>query len=240
MKPFLFAVLAFALGASLAGCARQGQYTASTASTGQVVPPKTEISLPVEKPTIISAEEWGSSPDVMPPSKLHEPSRLTVHHAGEIWRPGRGSVARLTALQTWGKRERNWPDLPYHFLIAPDGRIYEGRDIRYEPETNTNYDTSGHIGVQLWGNFEEQRVSEEQLDSAVRLLAWLSEQYAIEPLTIVGHKDVAATLCPGRDLYRYISEGHIARWVTELREGRPAQIRLLPPADGGPTEMIKP
>jgi hypothetical protein len=46
-------------------------------------------------------------------------------------------------MQGWGQREKKWPIVPYHFLIAPDGRIFEGRPIAYEPDSNTKYPLRG-------------------------------------------------------------------------------------------------
>src|SRR4051812_48233493 len=136
-------------------------------------------------------------------------------------------------MQSWGKRRpevekppRNtyWPDLPYHFLIAPDGRIFAGRPVEYEPETNTTYKTSGHIGVELMGNFEEQRPSREQLESLVRLTAWLAQEYKIEMKNIGGHKDRAETQCPGKDLYRYFQDGQLRGWIRGVMEGREVKV----------------
>src|SRR5207249_10377189 len=56
-------------------------------------------------------------------------------------------------------RNTYWPDLPYHFLIAPDGRIFEGRPVEYEPESNTDYSLAGNVGVELMGDFNRQRPS---------------------------------------------------------------------------------
>ena len=192
----------------------------------------------VPKPTIVSASEWGSEPDPIPEERRHTPRYLTIHHSGVLWNEDDEPLARLRGLQSWGRSHRGWPDLPYHYLIAPDGRIFEGRSVEYEPETNTDYDTMGHIGVQAWGSFGAQRVSIEQIESLVALLAWLAEEHEIDPRTIQGHKDVAQTACPGDDLYRYIADGTISGWVRETIRGQDPEIRLKPPLPDGPTEMI--
>jgi hypothetical protein len=194
----------------------------------------------VPEPPIITAAEWGSQPQPISPERHQTPQRITIHHAGVLWNAGDDPLVKIRGLQTWGQRDKNWPDLPYHFLIAPDGRIFEGRPVNYEPESNTNYPLQGHVGIQLWGNFEEQRVSLAQLRSTVRLVAWLCQRYGIDPATIAGHEDVAVgqTDCPGRDFYRYIHDGLIRRWVEETLRGETPQIAELPPLPEGPTEFI--
>ncbi len=143
-------------------------------------------------------------------------------------------------MQGWGQREKKWPDLAYHFLIAPDGKIYEGRALEYEPESNTDYELAGHINVELMGNFEEQRMSPEQLDSLVKVCAWLSQELDIRPTRIGGHNDRAPgqTSCPGKDLNRYIEDGAILTWVRAMREGKTPKIVYRKPLDGGPTKVI--
>ena len=152
----------------------------------------------VKAPAIVAASEWGSKPQEIPAERRHVPKYITIHHAGVLWKAGDEPVKSLRGLQAYGQKEKKWPDLPYHFLIAPDGRIFAGRPVEYEPETNTTYKTRGHIGVELMGNFEEQRPSREQLESVVRLTAWLAQEYKIDLKDVGGHKDRAETQCPGR------------------------------------------
>ncbi|TWU29836.1 peptidoglycan recognition protein family protein [Bythopirellula polymerisocia] len=202
-------------------------------------------------PNFVSAQEWGSQPDPIPEARKHQPKYVTLHHAGVLWTVDRDPVEFIRNMQLWGKRRpeieqppRNtyWPDLPYHFLIAPDGRIFEGRSLDYEPESNTNYELAGHLGVELMGNFEEQRPSLEQVESAVRLVAWLVAKYDLHLEAISTHSLVAKgqTSCPGRDFSRYFegSPWQFKSWVTQVLLGKDPQIDLGQPLENGPTELI--
>src|SRR5213075_877704 len=91
----------------------------------------------LQKPPTVTREQWGSQPQPIPDSRRHTPQFITIHHAGVPWKPGRDPADFVRNMQTWGQREKHWPDLPYHFMIAPDGRIFEARPIQYEPESNT-------------------------------------------------------------------------------------------------------
>ena len=197
---------------------------------------------PVEKPPIVSREEWGSKPQPIPDDRKHTPTYLTIHHAGVVWAGKSTPEQFLRNMQGWGQREKKWPDLAYHFLIAPDGKVYEGRDLAYEPETNTKYEISGHVNVELMGNFEEQRMSPAQLESLVKVCAWLGQELNIDPSQIGGHNDRAPgqTSCPGKDLYRYIEDGSIAKWVGELREGKTPAIEYKEPLENGPVGLVQP
>jgi hypothetical protein len=207
---------------------------------------------PARPAKFVSREAWGSKPDPIPADRRHEPRWITIHHAGVLWTNSQKPVDFIRNMQAWGKRRpeveqppRNtfWPDLPYHFLIAPDGTIFEGRPLQYEPESNTKYPLAGNVGVELMGNFEEQRPSREQLASLVELSAWLLSELHLGAGAVRTHRDVAPgqTTCPGRDLYRYFEDGQFRRWVADASAGRTLKIDPGEPLAGdppGPTESI--
>lgn len=205
----------------------------------QAVEPTGQLQT-VDRPETVTAEEWGSTPQPIPEERRHVPEFVTIHHAGVLWNAGSDGAAKVRGLQGFGQREKDWPDLPYHYLITPDGTIYEGRPTEYEPETNTSYDVTGHLGIQLYGNFEEQRVSPAQMDSLVRLTAWLLQDFDLESDVIGGHDDRpgAETVCPGRDLVRYLHDGSFVSWVESVQAGEAVDIDLGAPLEDGPTEMI--
>jgi hypothetical protein len=190
------------------------------------------------RPAIVPASEWGSKPQPIPDARKQTPKSITIHHAGVLWKAGDDAVKSLQSLQAWGQKEKKWPDLPYHFLIAPDGRIFAGRPVDYEPETNTSYKTAGHIGVELYGNFEVQRPSKEQLVALVKLVAWLAQEHQIALDQIGGHKDRAETDCPGKDLYRYFQDGQLKAWIKTAIEGGEPTIEPGPALKDGPVEPI--
>src|SRR5262249_21293452 len=155
------------------------------------------------------------------------PKWITIHHAGVLWTNNRDAARFVRDMQSWGKRRpglekppRNtyWPDLPYHFLIAPDGRIFEGRPVEYEPESNTKYPLAGNIGVEMMGDFNRQRPSKAQLESCARLTAWLMQEHKIDANHVRTHRDAAPgqTNCPGRDFLRYIDDGTLRKWTQTL------------------------
>jgi hypothetical protein len=194
----------------------------------------------VTKPEIVTAQQWGSKPQPIPDSRLQTPKWITIHHAGVEWKGATPPDAFVRNMQAWGQKEKHWPDLPYHFLIAPDGRIFQGRPIRYEPESNTKYDLNGNVGVELMGNFEIQRPSPQQLRSCVQLVAWLCHDLNIDVAHVRGHKDAAPnqTSCPGKDFYRYLQDGEFKRSVTRALHGQRPDVHPGNPLPGGPTTQI--
>lgn len=147
--------------------------------------------------------------------KSQVPVKITIHHEGEIFNPQKESAAvHIKKVQTWGMSEaRNWSDIPYHFIIDFDGNIFEGRNVFTAGETATEYDPEGHLLITCLGNFEEQEVTEKQLNALIELTAYCCNKYQISPTTIKAHKDFAKTLCPGKDLYRYLEFGYLQKEV---------------------------
>jgi hypothetical protein len=205
-------------------------------ASGQTTKPATRV----EKPPVVTPTEWGSEPQPIADSRRHTPGYITIHHAGVVQKSTTDPAKFVKNMQIWGQREKKWPDLAYHFLIAPDGRIFEGRDLAYEGETNTKYPLQDQVQVELMGDFTKQRVTPKQLDSLVKLTAWLCAEYEINPLLMGGHNDRAPrqTSCPGTDLYRYIEDGQVTKWVAAILAGKPVEVKERAALPDGPTIYV--
>jgi hypothetical protein len=145
----------------------------------------------------------------------HRITHVTLHHTGsaEPLRPADDPAEKLRGLQTWGARDRNWWDVPYHYLLDLRGRVYEGRDWRYMGETNTTYDPGGHFLISVVGNYERQEPTPAQLDAIADMMAWALRKFDLPLDRIGGHYDYAETGCPGRHLRKYLEDGTLRRMV---------------------------
>jgi hypothetical protein len=158
-------------------------------------------------PEIVTVDAWGGTAATAP-APMQRIRKITLHHQGETWKEGADVAAYLRRLQQWSRLTKRWADIPYHYVIAPDGRIYAARPLDQAGDTNTEYDPSGHALVMLVGNFEEQQPAAAQLDAAVALTAWLAREHRLGLEDIASHRDYSAqTLCPGRNLYAYLASG---------------------------------
>jgi hypothetical protein len=167
----------------------------------------------IDEIKIISVEEWGGAP-FEGEFKTHEIIWVTLHHSGEEFTREKDPRETLRKLQNWSRSDRNWIDIPYHYLIDLDGNIYQGRDIRYPGDTNTNYDPTGHGLICLLGNYEIAEPNEQQLEAIVAMMASLCNEYNIDPATIRSHRDyVDYTVCPGENLYSYLSSGYFTEKI---------------------------
>lgn len=145
----------------------------------------------------------------------HRITHVTLHHTGDSRPLAREDdpVTRLRGLQSWGATDRNWWDVPYHYLLDLDGRIFEGRDWRYMGETNTTYDPGGHFLISIIGNYSRQEATPAQLESIADLMAWALKEFDLPLDRIGGHYNYASTDCPGTHLRKYLEDGTLKRMV---------------------------
>lgn len=166
---------------------------------------------------------WGADPPTGPFLR-HTIERLTVHHSGVEFRDNRRAPATVRAIQA-DHQSRGWPDIAYHLVVDRHGHVYRGRPFSAVPSTATTYDPTGHLTVMCLGNFEVQGIPSAQLTAVVNVLAWAAERFGVAASTIRGHRDLAATACPGDRLYRYVADGTLRR-RTGARRGDVA-LRMM-------------
>lgn len=164
-------------------------------------------------PPMVEVAAWGGT-TTAPPAQAQRITRITLHHQGENFAPNSDVAAYLRRLQLWSRLTKRWADIPYHYVIAPDGRIYTARPLSIPGDTNTEYQPQGHALVMLMGNLEETQPAPAQLESAVALVAALAARHGLGVDAIASHKDFSTqTLCPGKHLYRHLESGWFQRQV---------------------------
>ena len=165
-------------------------------------------------PAIVPVADWGGTPADAGRARRHDITHITLHHQGEPFKPGTDVRQYLRNLQTWSRNTKGWLDIPYHYVIDLEGKIYAARDIAFAGDTNTEYDPKGHALIEVVGNFEEVEPNEAQLDAVVRLMAMLSAKYGVPVEHIASHRDHSdKTVCPGANLYRYVQSGYFREQV---------------------------
>jgi hypothetical protein len=175
-----------------------------------------EIATVSSLPPLVAASEIAGGADL----RLRIPHRIThvtLHHTGspEALRRDEDPAAKLRGLQSWGAAERNWWDVPYHYLLDLDGRVFEGRDWHFQGETNTTYDPGGHFLISMIGNYDKQEPSVQQLEAIADLMAWAVKRFEVPLDRIGGHYNYADSGCPGKYLRRYLEDGTFRRMVQD-------------------------
>ena len=123
--------------------------------------------------------------------------QIVIHHTGNPMDDDL-SAAEIDA----SHKAQGWTCIVYHYVVRKDGTVEQGR-----PHWMVGAHAYGHnshtIGIHVCGNFEIGEPTDEQIESLAMLLANLCADYSlpIDRYTIVGHRELMPTACPGRNLY---------------------------------------
>lgn len=175
----------------------------------------TVSSLPVARAAFMNVGEAGDRIRVP-----HRIRNITLHHTGsnEPITKDMDSKQILRNLYNWGAEDRNWWDVPYHYLIDPDGNIYEGRDERFAGDTNTTYDPRGHLLISVMGNYSLQEPTKEQIEAISNLMVYGLEKYGLTLEKLGTHSHHADTSCPGTKLQQIFDDGTLLELVRKKAE----------------------
>ncbi len=216
-----------ALGVAAVGLAGCG---ASEVDAGNQLPAPSE---PTRQPSAIQVADelqihprdaWGADLPPKGPMGAEDVRFLLVHHTAS---PNNAPDPRAVVRQTYAYQtgpNKGWPDICYHFMIGPDGSIWEARAGSLAGPVVADA-TGGNQGfaqlVCLIGNFVGEAPTLAAQESLMRMLIFLADRYQIDtdpnatvsfisrgsnrypagaPIvtsTISGHRDTSATACPG-------------------------------------------
>jgi hypothetical protein len=209
---------------TLAGCQRTQRWTPLSEAELNGPPhvqlpparriPRPQPALEMVGPSgVIPRREWTSAP---PNLALINPmngiNRITVHHDGmdPVTLRGRSDVtARLELIRRAHvsphptQDNKPWADIGYHYIIDPQGRIWEGRPIQYQGAHVRN-SNEHNLGVMVLGNFDEQRPTPEALTSLDGFVADRMRAYRVPVSRVYTHQEINPTACPGRNLQSYM------------------------------------
>lgn len=164
----------------------------------------------LEKINILPRSQWTNegpvSFDIYPMTNIH---RITIHHTAmpddEIQHKG-STILKLQKILYLHKHQNNWADIGYHYIIDQSGRIWEGRNIKYQGAHAQGKNNIGNIGVVLIGNFEIYRPTAEQKKSLFEFVDYLQKKYNIKNNNIFPHEHFTGTKCPGKNMMSYVEQ----------------------------------
>lgn len=177
-----------------------------------------------------------------------------VHHtAGSGASSPEGSASVVRGIQAMHMLTNGWCDIGYNVIVDQFGQVFEGRvgglDKNVIGAHAGGFNTSS-FGISMIGNYVSARPPQAQLQSVARVLAWrlglggvpavgsttsTSAGNDIHPFgetitipTILGHRDVGATDCPGNGgatSYPYL---RFLTWLLQHGAGPASTIEWTP------------
>jgi len=160
-----------------------------------------------DKPKIISRKAWGAKAPITTGGRKWDKvngnlsvyyNQITIHHSGNG-----ANFMNIKDLQDKEQADK-YADIPYHFAIDKDGKIYEGRPINIKGSHVDNGNT-GNIGIVLMADLDTkdaglslvERYAEEfmgdgeatdpMIESLFQLSRYLKSEYGIKSFCPLGH-----------------------------------------------------
>jgi hypothetical protein len=211
---------------------------------------------------IVSRAQWGSNESWTGSTRSVKDVHMgVVHHTAHAsgWAANNYSRADAPGLvrsfQRYHTQSLGWSDIGYNALVDRFGTIYEGRKGGF---TNgvvgahaAGWNT-GSFGVAVIGNFVDTQASPEAIKALTDVISTKAAIHGIDTTgwtnkvgnnswkpTIIGHRDVGQTSCPGRimSLLPKIREDARANSVRfpDVPSNSPHRTSILTLADAGVT-----
>ncbi len=181
------------------------------------------------RPTIHSRREWGADESLRKgtPTYIANVRAGILHHtAGSNGYSSASVPAQIRGIYAYHTTVRGWNDIAYNVLVDRFGRVWEGRwggvDRAVQGAHALGFN-SQTFGVSAMGNYETATPSSAMLTSIAKVFAWKFSLHRIDPRgrttltsqgnlrydpgtkvtlpTMIGHRDVGPTACPGGRLY---------------------------------------
>ncbi len=174
------------------------------------------------RPVIYSRQQWGADESIRGKSSLHygDVHAGFVHHTVNANGYSRSEVPGiLRSIYAYHVKSRGWSDIGYNYLIDRFGRIWEGRyggvDRPVVGAHTLGYNDDSFAASAI-GNYQIVKPSTAMIQAYATLFAWKLSLHGVNAdsthqwvtkrwfQAINGHRDAAATLCPGQYLYNKI------------------------------------
>lgn len=152
--------------------------------------------------------QWGAREPKSDITAEATKKRIAIHHTAGVAKSDDKIVKDIQKSHMDG---RGWSDIAYHFLVGPDGKIFEGRSLDY-----MGAHVAGHnketLGLNFLGCYDSVEcvvpaypavasVTEAMIRSMGQLVGVLCAHYNIEVTneTVKGHRQFhgTKTACPG-------------------------------------------
>jgi len=226
MRPFAVALAAIVVGGGAVYAERavpeeKGSQMARTETGGGCISPApgnlSSATTEALRPAIVPRTKWADREPLT--ERLTEHGRairgICLHHSGVDYADDRNPSERHRGLLKFSLDDRPWGDVPYHYIIDLEGRVYEARAEKWAGDTNTQYDPAGYILIEMMGNYETREVRAEQSEALAGLCAWLAARYGLTGQDITSHKELAPgqTVCPGKNVQALLDGGSLRRKV---------------------------
>ncbi len=188
---------------------------------------------PVQRPKFASRKNWGASGPKDKPRTADKVKAAVIHHTdGNKDYSPEDVPAILRGIQTFHKEGRGWSDIGYNMLADKYGRLWEGRAGGIDKPVigaHASEVNNGTFGISVIGDYAKTAPPKKTRDAVAGAVAWKLSLGKVPAQgttsvegkkikTIVGHRDVGDTDCPGDAFYATFDE--IRRTAADIQQGK--------------------
>lgn len=151
-------------------------------------------------PAVIRRGEWGAGPARGVSRVSWNLADLWVHYTGGGV-PGASLESEkqmVQSIQEYHQNSNGWADIGYSYLIAPSGRIFEGRGFGVSGAHCPGHNSEPSVCV-MWEDGT-------RLPPAAALMSVQDLARMLSKARLKGHRDGYSTSCPGAAIYRWVEE----------------------------------
>lgn len=196
--------------------------------------------------TIASCDAWGARPPSEPVTLLStNPNKILVHHTATSNSTDYSldhAYALARSIQNYHMDVRGFIDTGQHFTISRGGYAMEGRHRSLERlRAGQGHIVGAHctgqndqsIGIENEGTYISVAPPTALWNQLVSLCVDICTQYGLPASQIYGHRDFAATECPGDTLYSMLPKlrsdvaARVLTWPTVQRGDTGERVRTV-------------
>lgn len=153
---------------------------------------------------IVPRSAWTSEPIGANHVLMGKVARITIHHTDEHGgMDGKSDLEVVRMIENFHRGpQRRWAAIGYHFLIGKDGKIYEGRPVKYQGAHCG--DNANNLGISVIGDCHRNLPNARQMRALKAFLDDQRERFNVPLSRVYGHRDIKPTICPGDRLYAWV------------------------------------
>ncbi|KAL0832961.1 hypothetical protein ABMA28_001095 [Loxostege sticticalis] len=154
---------------------------------------------------VVTKQQWGG----LQPTHvqyLPRPVDLVIiqHTVTPMCTTDTACMDRMRNTQDYHMDTLGWWDIGSSFYVGGNGKVYEGAGWLHVGAHTLGYNKRS-IGISFIGNYENDGPTTQQLNAVKALLkCGVESGHLTSNYHVVGHRQLIATVSPGRNLYREI------------------------------------
>ncbi|SDR74771.1 LGFP repeat-containing protein [Brevibacterium sandarakinum] len=166
----------------------------------------------VPKPKIGSRKSWGAKSYNGSPDYASGIKKAVVHHtAGSNSYSAEDVPSILRGIQSYHQSGRGWDDIGYNVIADKYGRLWHARGGDIEKAVigaHVAGHNTGTFGISVLGSYDKKAPPKKTRDAVASAIAWKLSMDGVKASksTVVAHRDLANTSCPGDAFYSKMGE----------------------------------